>query len=209
MLSHISVWQKMVDDNIETAMIAEDDIHVSDSFKNVLQQINIPKDALAIFRLETHMAVMDVCRARFQTIGKIGIYQIFNCHAGTAGYVLNRVTALHLLTQLKNMRLAIDSELFDPDKQIISGVKLYQCIPCVLVQDDALVKFNGVQSEEKSFLNSTIGEDRIDKKLGITKAKNTSFKVRLKNLFRPLYLLIYSILLWPKNQKRLQITYES
>lgn len=208
LLSHVNIWQKMVDENIEAALLAEDDIHVGHSFKSVLTQINIPKETLALFRLETHMAVMNASRVPLQTIGKIGIHQIFNCHAGTAGYIINRATALYLLGQVKNMRLAIDSELFDPARQTITGVKVYQCIPGVVVQDDALVKFNGVQSQEKSFLNSTIGEDRIDKKLGITKVKNTSIKVRLKNLLRPFYLFFYNLLLLPMGLMRLQVRYE-
>lgn len=208
MLSHVTIWQKMVDENIEAALLAEDDIHVGTSFKNVLEQINIPKDVLAIFRLETHMAVMNASRTPFQTIDKIGIHQIFNCHAGTAGYVLNRTTALHLLSQVKNMRLAIDSELFDPARQNIAGVKIYQCIPGVVVQDDALAKFNGIQSQSNVFLHSTIGEDRIDKKLGINKKKST-FKLKLKKIFRPLYLFLYSILLLSRKQRRIQVKFEN
>ena len=208
MLSHVNIWQKMVDDNISVALLAEDDIHVSQSFKSVLDQINVPQDQLALFKLETHMAVMNTHRTPTQTIGKIHIHEIFNCHAGTAAYLLNQRTAAHLLGQVRNMRLAIDSELFDPHRQSIVGVPVFQCVPGVAVQDDALAKFKGIEAEEKTFLHSTIGSDRLDHKLGITKNKKSALKAKIKDIFRPLYLMLYNLFLLPKNQKRLLIKYE-
>lgn len=208
MLSHILIWQKIVEANVQKAIILEDDVHFGASFKKVIHEINIPIERLGLYRLETVLASVDIDARPIQVFGEIKLHQIFSNHAATAGYLLNTKTAQHLLTQVPKMRLAFDNELFDPERRNIQGVDVFQCVPGVVIQDATLMKSENALDQQVDFLKSTIGDARIDNDLGFIEQKKVTMFARFKNLMRPIYLFIYNLALLPKRRKRVRVEFE-
>lgn len=208
MLSHILIWQKVVEANIQKAVILEDDVHFGASFKKVIHEIYIPAERLGLYRLETVLASVDMESTPTQEIGGIKIHQIFSNHSASAGYLLNARTAQHLLTQVSKMRLAFDNELFDPARRNIQGVDVFQCVPGVVIQDAALMKAADALEKQVDFLKSTIGDARADNDLGFVEPKRITLVEKIKNVIRPVYLFFYNLALLPKRRKRLRIEFE-
>lgn len=208
MLSHILIWQKVVEANIQKAIILEDDVHFGTSFKNVIHEIHIPVASLGLYRLETVLASVDIDTKPMQEFGEIKLHQIFSNHSASAGYLLNAKTAQHLLFQVPKMRLAFDNELFDPVRRNIQGVDVFQCVPGVVIQDAALMKTVDALDQQADFLKSTIGDARVDNSYGYVESKKNNLLNKFKNLIRPIYLFFYSLALLPKSRKRMRIEFE-
>lgn len=208
MLSHILIWQKVVEANIQKAIILEDDVHFSASFKKVIHEINIPTDRLGLYRLETVLASVDISVKPLQQFGDIKLHQIFSNHSATAGYLINKNTAKHLLSQVPQMQLAFDNELFDPKRRNIQGVDVFQCVPGVVIQDAALMKSIEAFDQQADFLKSTIGDARVDHQYGYTEPKQNSLLSKFKKILRPIYLYFYSLALLPKRRKRVLVSFE-
>lgn len=202
MLSHISVWKKIVNENIHQALILEDDVHFSHSFKQVLAQVNIPADTVALFRLETMFASVNVAREPHQTIDNIHIHKIFSNHAGSAGYIINKKTAAFLLAQTHLLTEAIDTEMFDPTRSNLNMAEVFQCVPAVIMQDMFLP-----EAEQNTQLTSAISNNRQDTIEGLI-GKESRYLKALKKLVRPIKLKIYSLMLRPKNKTRIVVTFE-
>lgn len=208
LLSHIKFWKKMVEENYDYAVVLEDDVHLSRSFRTVIEDLIIPEEKLAIYRLETSLlTVVKISRAVEQVIKSVAIQQIYSCHPGTAGYALNKASAKFLLSQVERFKIAVDNELFDPKRRNIENINIYQCNPAVVVQDDALAKFNGTENSQENFLASKIGESRIDNLLGMNK-KNIKTEA-VKDTLRPLYLFGYNFLLFFINKQLTRVEYEN
>jgi len=201
-LSHIGLWKKMLSENINTALILEDDIHLGESFQKIIDTIDFPSDTLTIFRLETMFASLNIEKTYHQKIGNIQIHKIFSNHAGSAGYIINKKTAKHLLKQTNLLVEAIDTELFDPTRTSLNMPTIYQCIPGVVLQDKCLP-----QAQQNPELTSVINDNRQDKIDGIID-NQSNLRKKIKNFGRPLYLKLYSLMLYPKNKVRVQIAFE-
>lgn len=208
MLSHILIWQKIVEGDIQKAVILEDDVHFGTSFKKVINDIHIPAECCGLYRLETVLASVDMAAKPTQEIGGIKIHQIFSNHSASAGYLLNAKTAKHLLTQVPKMRLAFDNELFDPVRRNIQGVDVFQCVPGVVIQDAALMKAVDALDKQTDYLKSTIGDARVDHQFGFVEPKKLTLIEKFKNAMRPIYLFLYNLALLPKRRKRVRIEFE-
>jgi len=188
LLSHIYVWRKFVESDFEETLILEDDVHFADSFKLFIQKIELPS-GLGIFKLETMLSHIKVSKLSLLNINGINIHRSFSPHAGAAGYVLNKQTAEHLLSQLYKIRNTVDIELFDPFAQKITTVPVYQCIPALIIQDFVLPIY-----KQDTNLSSQIGRDRVI----FTQPKQVSLYVKiltmLKERARPFYLWFYNMI---------------
>lgn len=135
MLSHIKVWRKMLTEDIKQCVILEDDVHLSPSFKKVIENIHFPFDLTALFRLETDFNPVKHASLAVQSISNIDIHQLHSPHRGCAGYIINKTTAQYLLNNINLFQKPIDVELFDASMRSFRGFNVYQCMPAVIVQD--------------------------------------------------------------------------
>ena len=149
-LSQKKIYQKMVDENIEKAIILEDDVTFDNSIHELLGSIeNFPKDweCTLLFYHRIHPSLNRYCvslRNRISVSKNLKIVRFIDLMDGAAGYVINLSGAKKLLSSLeKGIYKPIDNYTGDE-----YHINLYGLYPQVVHIDHALG------------LNSTLAEDR-------------------------------------------------
>jgi len=196
-LSHVKVWNMICNSDDDFAVILEDDVRLADGFRDVVAGLKIDRASTALYRLETFLASVTTSTKAAQTIDRYRIVAAFSSHGGTAAYALNKKTALYLSRIYQAFEHALDIELFAPDRQSTPHVNIFQCIPAPCVQDQIL----GVSAE---YLKSGLRGSRADERTGAL--KEDPWKA-WKDVFRPIYLAVYSAGLMLGAKRRLTIPF--
>lgn len=152
-MSHVSLWQKCLDENLPYIAIFEDDILLGENASDFLSDYQWFESRFDLFRpiilkLETALG-----KTNFKPLHHIDAYQsrqfmrlsVGRAHIGMAGYIISNATAKALLQYVKTLPAqalkAIDLILFDdllknPDFQLV------QLYPAICVQDSFYNKNN-------------------------------------------------------------------
>jgi glycosyl transferase, family 25 len=186
MMSHINCWRAFLESGADLALVCEDDIHVSPHIRDCLAAIRFPEDGNVIVRLEGFGSFTTFRVNPIQRIGDYGVHKMLSDHGGTAGYLIDKRAARHLLASAPKFRSAIDIEMFFPKRTTICDVNLYQFIPALFIQDQILTA-----NQSAGFLQSHMGKERAD----VAIWNNRSVFQRLKGKARPFYQVLYSLYL--------------
>lgn len=186
LMSHLECWRSFLASDAELALVCEDDIHISPDIENCLAALEFPKGGPAIVRLESFGSFTTFSVQPQQKVGRYGIHRMLTDHGGTAGYLLDRKTAQHLVDAAPKFRNAIDIEMFFPARSSVSGITVYQFIPALVIQDQILT-----QNQSVGFLKSNMGNERADRTLW----NKRNVLHRFKSRSRPYYQAIYSTFL--------------
>jgi len=158
-MSHLSIWKKIVDENMDMALIFEDDVSFKSGFKEKLQTVlkNIPQDADAV--------MLDVF-VNFQPLQYDDTYtQILGQFWGLHGYIMTQKGAKKLLEYAFPMEIQLDSYMgFSAS---LNRVKLY------VVKDSLCSQKSHASSIQTDFC---VICDVDDKKI-------TDFQALIKNLY--------------------------
>lgn len=135
-LSHISLWDLALENNLDYINIFEDDIHLGENAKELLEVDYLPND-IDVLKLEANgkMFFKDPYKAKCSR----HIYPITFKQSGCAGYTVTAKGAKYLLEQVKNkpLEVAIDSLVFENFLNL-KDYKVVQLSPGVCVQDFVL-----------------------------------------------------------------------
>jgi glycosyl transferase, family 25 len=203
LLSHVKCWGRFLQSTAETALVCEDDIHFSSNFLECIATLHVPLNEIYLIRLETFLATVTVVRRPVQKEKKYSVFTMLTSHGGTGIYAINRTTANYLMSVYKQMRHAIDIELFAPDRRSIPPFVVYQMIPAPCAQDHTLAGPSG-----ERFLQSGMGNDRADIQGGLLKASSDKRVVEIaKTLLRPVYRLLLSLVLGLSGKRRIKVRY--
>lgn len=187
-LSHISLWKKIVDENLPYMAIFEDDIHLSSSAKIFLSDTNwIPKD-IDIVKLEAFSKVVSIKLYSKKTlIAKRYLHLLKGRHLGTAGYIISNQGARDILNYIKNLPeiSPIDNILFE---KYIDNNKVYQIFPALCIQDFIY------NNENTKFISSL----QFDREIRHAGEKDPSIKInkmslKLKREFFRIFCQIYNL----------------
>lgn len=139
-MSHLALWQKMLDDDIEYMAIFEDDIYLGENaslFLNndewlYLHQLNFVK-------IETFLQERKLSR-QFIPIGdQRKLHILKEQHFGAAGYILSKKTADTLLGLLKKLQAQeikpIDVLMFEDLPNADSSILIHQLTPAICIQE--------------------------------------------------------------------------
>ena len=132
-LSHVALWNLVLENNLDYINIFEDDIYLGENAKDLLVVDYIPEDT-DVLKLEAHGKIV---YNKSQTI-KYGreISRLTFKHTGAAGYSVTVKGARFLLNYIKNKQLdiAIDTLIFD---QLLANknYKVMQLSPAICIQD--------------------------------------------------------------------------
>ena len=138
-LSHINLYKKIMSENIEIALILEDDIAFSKDFKSTLDdllQSNLPEDWELIL-LGHHIDIDRYKDTRFNIWSKFKInqghsrYRPSEVAFGTYGYLINNRGAARLLEEIKIIEKPIDHYTGDS-----SHVNNYIIVPSIVKVDE-------------------------------------------------------------------------
>lgn len=152
-MSHVSLWQKCLDENLPYIAIFEDDILLGENASDFLSdyqwfEARFDLSRPTILKLETALG-----KTNFKPLPQIEAYQsrqfmrltVGRAHIGMAGYIISHATAKALLRYVKarpaHTLKAIDLILFD-DLLKNPDFRLVQLYPAVCVQDSFYNKNN-------------------------------------------------------------------
>ncbi|BFU61066.1 MULTISPECIES: glycosyltransferase family 25 protein [Rodentibacter] len=135
-LSHIALWDFALENDLDYINIFEDDIHLGENTKALLEVDYLPHD-VDVLKLEANgkMIFGKPIAAKCNR----NLYPITFKQSGTAGYTVTRKGAKYLLAQVKNtsLELAIDSLIFE-DFLKLKDYNVVQLSPGICVQDFVL-----------------------------------------------------------------------
>ena len=161
-LSHLLLWNKCFQENLDYIVIFEDDVLLSNQahlfLKNddwLTQRFDFSKPF--ILRLETYLMPVQQEKTDLTEYHQYHFQQSTSVHYGCAGYIISKQAIKNLLDEFKSLCCEkikpIDNLIFEYihyDKKI---VQIYQLEPAICVQENILHK-------EKSHLLSQLGEER-------------------------------------------------
>ncbi|MBC9229430.1 glycosyltransferase family 25 protein [bacterium SPL81] len=136
LMSHVSLWQKAVDEKIPAIAIFEDDVHLSHDAQLFLRDSSWLQ--FDIIKLEKSYKSVILDLEEFQVFNnkQFVLRRLKKPHLGAAGYILSNRGAVTLLEYLKNQNTLdhIDQIVFR--KYIHEGdLGIYQLNPTLCIQD--------------------------------------------------------------------------
>ncbi|MBE9578290.1 MULTISPECIES: glycosyltransferase family 25 protein [Moraxella] len=134
-LSHVFLWQKMIDDNLEHIAIFEDDVYLGENAVAFLQDdwLNFPFD---IIKLETWHELVHLGKPIIHHHGR-ALHPLKSTHVGACGYIISKDHACSLMGYLQHdfdiHGQAIDHILFG---NTCINSTIYQLNPALAIQSD-------------------------------------------------------------------------
>lgn len=140
-LSHVYLWQKMIDEDIEYLAIFEDDVYLGENADLFLMNIDWLKDIdFDIIKLETwqelvHLSKHSITITQLNNQPIRSLHQLKSTHVGTAGYIICRNAIPKIIKYIKTLRneeiYALDHVMFGG---LLSQLTIYQLSPALVVQ---------------------------------------------------------------------------
>ncbi len=135
LLSHGLAWRAIADGSDNYGMILEDDVHISERLKNLV--LSVVSDNVDLLRFETARNPVVLDKQRIE-VGGISIQRLRTPVACSAGYIISRSAARHLLAACENCNEPLDFFLFTPEHWRVKDLRIYQTYPALVVQDSHL-----------------------------------------------------------------------
>ncbi|HIQ36005.1 MULTISPECIES: glycosyltransferase family 25 protein [Acinetobacter] len=137
LFSHVLLWKKAIDDNIDYVAIFEDDIYLGERANDFLLNSQWIKDRWEILKLEKNSKFNYLSINNKLTIenGRV-ISKLLNANFGTAGYILSNKAAKSLFNYVKELASVdhIDQIMFK--KYLQDGeYSVYQMNPALCIQE--------------------------------------------------------------------------
>ncbi|WP_297197656.1 glycosyltransferase family 25 protein [uncultured Pluralibacter sp.] len=183
-LSHIAVWDIMIDENLPYIAVFEDDIHLSADAGLYLSSDDwIPDDA-GLIKLEKYNDINFKVSGQRNTLNNRILFRLGEANWGTAGYIIKKETAEMLKASFagKKSLKAIDDELFL--NHLNKFGHFYQLEPAICIQD--VIKNNRVNFQFESTVTPVKNAGK-NKSLIKTIKKLIRFK-KIKRAFKKLFL---------------------
>ena len=142
-LSHLSIYQKIVDQNIEKAIIFEDDIEIYDGFFDVIESIEKFPNDWELVLLGYHQKIIRkyfCCQLSLKD--KYRLVRLSDIHTGAHAYLINFRGAKRLLSEAIILNQPIDHYTGDS-----KFVNLYGCSPRVVNVHNILSKVSSLTTD--------------------------------------------------------------
>lgn len=140
LMSHVCLWQKMLDDNIAYMAIFEDDIYLGENADKFLNGDDWLRDnQIDFIKLETFLQRKKLTKPKIALADNRTAYKLNEYHLGTAGYILSQQAACILLKQMQSLPtehiIHIDRLMFDKFLFQDAVIDAYQMLPALCVQE--------------------------------------------------------------------------
>lgn len=191
LISHVCVWQKIVDDNLAYAAIFEDDIYLAENASQYLSDAGWLQaiDHAHIVKIEAFAkkAFMSMKRTNIGRDSR-SLYMLTGMHLGCAGYILSRQAAESLLNFVRHYSpvIAVDHVVFEDYVQT-GEYPVYQMNPALCMQSDVFLP------KDVSFESSLEKERRLRFNMKVKRSKaSLSFSMKVKREFFRVFLQMYA-----------------
>jgi glycosyl transferase family 25 len=109
LLSHRAIYQRMVDENIERAVVLEDDVFFADDFRAVLEDIQKTELPWDLIRFVGHGKVFDLGFRKLASLRHgYSITRVPTSPSGAYAYLLNKAAAQRLLQMMQRNWVPVD-----------------------------------------------------------------------------------------------------
>lgn len=153
-LSHLCLWQKAIDDDLDWIAIFEDDVYLGNNAQAFLTHDDWLPDGFDVIKLETFATPVHLSNPK--TVQDRQLYALNTAHYGAGGYIISKwcIIALFELIKYQSQHRAqisaIDDILF---AQILNKKDVLQLTPALCIQE--FIHKQGNQS-----LKSTLDKHR-------------------------------------------------
>lgn len=177
-LSHVSLWQKMIDEHIEWLAIFEDDVHLGEDAHLFLNHVDWLHSEIGLLKIEHFYPKLNLGHTTLYH--HRNIQPLYSANLGTAGYIIHQNMAKELLSLFKSVQpkniVAIDQFIFS---QVIRQNKLniFQLNPALCIQSDRL--------NPETHLHSDIHHERLTRMNH--EKNNRTFIQKVKREFKRLF----------------------
>ena len=157
MMSHVAIWQKMIDESIPYLTIFEDDVYLGEDAEYLLNSSDWIKPEWNIVKIEafTKKVFLSPDIAPIDSTNRC-IAQLKGENLGTAGYILTLKGAQKYLEYLAQHKLRPLDELMFDDFIAYGSEPVYQMLPALCIQEMLLNK-------DAPSLPSALLKDRKDR----------------------------------------------
>lgn len=174
-LSHVCLWQKMIDENIEYLAIFEDDVYLGKNADLYLNNQDWLKEYnFDIIKLETmnsliHLSKKTIPINNQHLLINRKLHHLKSVHTGTCGYIINRNCVIKIISWLKSypneLLLPIDHIIFE---YLLSQFIIYQINPALAIQAEnyqigSLFSSLEQERQQKSFIHYDSIQEKISK----------------------------------------------
>ncbi|WOE31277.1 MULTISPECIES: glycosyltransferase family 25 protein [unclassified Acinetobacter] len=182
-MSHVSLWQKMLDENIPYMAIFEDDIFLGENSNQFLSSSDWLKEDWAIVKLEafSNKILLGKTEQIVNTSREIAVLKCKNL--GTAGYILSQKGAAAYLELIKNYELIPLDEMMFEFYLNHGSLNIYQMLPALCIQEMMLFP------EKKLALPSDLLQERKLRMKKFKKKGLTKFKAEISRIIKQVKLL--------------------
>ncbi|MFC0819812.1 glycosyltransferase family 25 protein [Moraxella marmotae] len=139
-LSHVCLWQKMIDDDLDYMAVFEDDVYLGENAGVFLADTGW-LDGLGIDYLKTETFLQerklakDAINLPDNRVAKI----LREPHLGTAGYIISKQVAKSLLDFIQQLDThalkPIDHLMFEEYSKTKTAIPIYQMLPAIVAQE--------------------------------------------------------------------------
>ncbi len=166
--SHYAAWQNAAEQDLDAALILEDDAVLSPDLAHIFESGKVPSDA-DIVKLEAYYGEIELGHVASRFCNGRDIRRLHSVILGAAGYLVTRsgIEKLTSLVKAEEIKDPLDWMLFHRKSDVFKNITVYQANPALVIQ---MEYFEGSQDPELS--RSDVEEDRI-KEFNTSKPKNT------------------------------------
>src|SRR5699024_7423153 len=112
-------WEKIATGEDQYTAVFEDDIHLSDSVKELLNDCDWIPDDTDIIKLETNKKLAKLKKHRMEVFKNLFLSRLLGRHLRTGGYIISKNCAGKLLEKTKTVATEVDQLMFNPKHKIM------------------------------------------------------------------------------------------
>ena len=153
--SHQMAWQRLLDSDQPHAAVFEDDVILAPSIARTLTAIDARQPEFDVIKLETTLRRVVCSKQSVALDSGDELKSLLTWHGGTAGYVISRRGAEHLLARKRETSDIIDLVMFHPRSRIAKGLDIRQLVPAACIQSQFMPR------QDNPIFDSTLGKPTV------------------------------------------------
>ncbi|MBP8275885.1 MAG: glycosyltransferase family 25 protein [Propionivibrio sp.] len=182
-ISHRCAWQMLVDSHYQHIAVFEDDVHLATDMGEILSQDFSELNA-DLVKLEVPIGKV-CCSKRTQgVIQGRKLHRLLTKAYGSAGYVISRRCAQHLLKATQSCSEPVDAILFGNKPPFSDVFPSFQLTPAACIQDNIVALFHGRLGRFESAIAAASEEEQCNRKAANKRKRKI---VSFRKLFSYLY----------------------
>ncbi|MFD1806131.1 glycosyltransferase family 25 protein [Pasteurella oralis] len=190
LMSHLTLWERCIDENMPFITIFEDDVVLSKNAHLFLNNSDWITERFSneafIIKIETVLQLVNTKSSNVPPLSHYSFPKLISDHTGCGGYIISQKAAKLLLIEfnkLTNEQLRpIDILIFDTFLKY-PLVSIYQLEPAICIQ--LCVKYPQESDEKEELQSQLFSERKQNRKINPYKRKLSLWQLLIKGLTKP------------------------